>query len=196
MRSEKQKPDGPQLHFHSHELPTRGESGPSILLQTDVTQTAMSTSKPPSVAPILLSPSLHAALSALTSPIDTEVDSGPLSAKLQKQTGNIFIIGGAEVYSSFLQQTFATHSNAQRILQTVVRKVDGSDFECDTFFPVSLGEEGSGWQQVNNATLSEWLNSGVEDDRLIQVPQGQEEWLRDDKAGVELKVIGWERVVS
>ena len=59
------------------------------------------------------------------------------------ELGRVFVIGGAEIYALALQMP-----ECKRILLT---RVSG-EYECDTFFPVTLGKEGegnaSGWGLV------------------------------------------------
>jgi dihydrofolate reductase len=55
-----------------------------------------------------------------------------------KGGGRAFVIGGAQIYKAALER-----KETKRILLTRIL----SDFECDTFFPVVLGEDGQaeGW---------------------------------------------------
>ena len=96
-----------------------------------------------------------------------------------------------------------------RILQTQVHKINGEAFTCDTFFPEDLtfNDISSPWRAVSARILDKWVDG-------IDVPGaskpstspdlqadpsefgGEDEddgWVRDDKAGVELRVVGWER---
>ena len=180
-------PDGTLVH-RPKILSSEGDS-PSILLLCGIGNIAdHATTSSFAVAPVLSCQSLKSALSALASPV--------LSKELGAEIGNIHIIGGAEIYSSFLQQDLGSSRRPIRILQTEVRKVDGSEFQCDTFFPVPLGAESSEWSQVDQGTLSKWINTASDEGSQIQLPQRNEEWARDDKAGVELRVLGWEQVSS
>lgn len=65
-----------------------------------------------------------------------------------------FIIGGAEIYKASVQTEYA-----KRILLTRVL----SDFECDTFFPVTLGEDGKagGWVRRSKEELDRWTGETV-----------------------------------
>ena len=176
-------------HAYRAKISSPEEHSPSILLLCGLSMnTRIYASQSSAAAPVLSCQSLKSALSALTSPA--------LSKELGAHIGNIYIIGGAEIYSSFLQQELGSLRGPARILQTEVRKVDGSEFECDTFFPVPLGSENSGWAQVNQETVSTWIRTTSDEGGLIQLPQRNEEWARDDKVGVELRVLGWEQVPS
>lgn len=86
-------------------------------------------------------PSLKASLEALESP---------------ECAGRAFVIGGAQIYKAALDL-----KEAKRILLTRVL----SDFECDTFFPVTLGEdgEGQGWVRMSKEELDAWTGEEVPD---------------------------------
>ncbi|KIW10797.1 hypothetical protein PV08_10096 [Exophiala spinifera] len=78
------------------------------------------------------------------------------------------------------------------------------DFECDTFFPDLLPADPSikstKWKPLPAEWLDEWIDG-------IEVPQAQSSqatddsdaeeessgWYRDEKANVEIRVVGWER---
>ena len=51
---------------------------------------------------------------------------------LQKCTGSIFVIGGADVYAQAL-----THPHCEYVYWTQVRSIDGTAIPCDTFIKVS-----------------------------------------------------------
>lgn len=65
-----------------------------------------------------------------------------------------FVIGGAQIYREALQK-----AETKRILLTRVL----SDFECDTFFPVQLNEDGmsEGWERKSKQELDEWVGEMV-----------------------------------
>ena len=130
---------------------------------------------PASVAPVMVAESLEAALAVLDKP----------SADLGLDIGNIFIIGGTQIYKSFLEL-----GKPIRILQTQIEKTDGGEFECDTFFPIEL-EGGGELKEVSMDNVKSWLQK--ESGEAITLPQRDEEWAEDEKVGVELKVVGWER---
>jgi dihydrofolate reductase len=114
----------------------------------------------------------------LAGTIETQISSPHHSA--QVQVGNIFVIGGSEVYRSALAEL--VQHRPVRILQTQVRRLDGKPIECDTFFTEQL--EGSNeWKQVEREAVEEWMGTNV--------PQGVEEWKVD--GDMEIRVVGWER---
>ena len=82
-----------------------------------------------------------------------------------EEGGKAFVIGGAQIYREALQKRLA-----QRILLTRVL----SDFECDTFFPISLGEDGKaeGWERRSKEELDNWVGETVADG--VQVEEGTE----------------------
>ncbi|KAL1977450.1 hypothetical protein VTN31DRAFT_309 [Thermomyces dupontii] len=102
--------------------------------------------------------------------------------------GEVFVIGGAEVYASALR----LGRPQTRILMTCVRTVgsDGGDggqrpFECDTVFPLTLEElsDPRRWREVGPETVSSWAGESVEPG-----------WRRE--GNIELKVVGYEMVSS
>lgn len=109
-----------------------------------------------------------------------------------------------------------------RILQTQVRlrernrggeqdddtdDVDDGAFECDTFFPDVLPSDptikSAKWKPVSADRLRDWVGEGVELPQLrggtAQNKVDEEEddqdrkWFRDEKANVDIRVVGWER---
>ena len=75
--------------------------------------------------------------------------------------GRAFVIGGAQIYKAALEL-----KEAKRILLTRILE----DFECDTFFPVVLGEDGEGaeWVRRSKEDLDAWTGevvpAGVQDE--------------------------------
>ncbi|CAL3970963.1 hypothetical protein PZA11_007348 [Diplocarpon coronariae] len=86
----------------------------------------------------------------------------------------LFVIGGAQLYKAALEAR-----EARRILLT--RVLD--DLECDTFFPVALGEDGTadGWQRKSSADLDRWAGE--------KVPEGVQE-----ENGIRYIFEMWERM--
>ncbi|KAK5043556.1 hypothetical protein LTR84_011416 [Exophiala bonariae] len=98
-----------------------------------------------------------------------------------------------------------------RILQTQVHKLNGEAFECDTFFPedITFSSSTSDWRAVSQRTLETWadgvdipgsspasafdFNSSTDAERKDPSEDEADGWVRDDKAGVEYRVVGWER---
>ncbi|KAK3333118.1 dihydrofolate reductase [Cercophora scortea] len=97
--------------------------------------------------------------------------------------GRVFVIGGGQVYTSALAL-----KETKRVLLTRVL----TDFECDTFFPLVLGEaegeegeEGqaaveSGWRRSEKSALDEWAGEVV--------PEGVQE-----ENGTRYEFQMWER---
>lgn len=85
-----------------------------------------------------------------------------------------FIIGGAQIYKASLES-----KDAKRILLT--RVLD--EFECDTFFPVTLGENGEaeGWERKSKEELDRWTGEIV--------PEGVQE-----ENGTRYVFEMWERI--
>jgi dihydrofolate reductase len=65
-----------------------------------------------------------------------------------------FIIGGSQIYKAALEK-----QEAKRILLTRIL----TDFECDTFFPVQLNEDGTadGWERKTKEELDSWVGETV-----------------------------------
>ncbi|KEF52502.1 uncharacterized protein A1O9_11344 [Exophiala aquamarina CBS 119918] len=96
-----------------------------------------------------------------------------------------------------------------RILQTQVHKLNGEAFECDTFFPeeISFSTAMSPWRAVSQTTLESWADgvnipgssvvsaseSATDADEREPSDDETDGWVRDGKAGVEYRVVGWER---
>ncbi|PVH82560.1 hypothetical protein DL98DRAFT_414805 [Cadophora sp. DSE1049] len=86
----------------------------------------------------------------------------------------LFVIGGAQIYKASLDT-----KEAKRILLTRVL----GEFECDTFFPVMLGEDGkaSGWERKSKDDLDRWTGETV--------PEGVQE-----ENGTRYVFEMWERI--
>jgi dihydrofolate reductase len=71
-----------------------------------------------------------------------------------KGEGRAFVIGGAQIYKAAVER-----KETKRILLTRIL----SDFECDTFFPVVLGEDGQadGWVRRSKEELDGWVGESV-----------------------------------
>jgi len=91
-----------------------------------------------------------------------------------------------------------------RILQTQVHRLNGDGFECDTFFPedLSYATAMSPWRAVSQRTLESWTDGvnipgssapAADADESNSSDDDADGWVRDDKAGVEYRVVGWER---
>ncbi|KAF5871266.1 putative dihydrofolate reductase protein [Botrytis fragariae] len=71
----------------------------------------------------------------------------------EKEIDRVFIIGGGQIYKASLEL-----KEAKRILLTRIM----DDFECDTYFPVQLNEDGTGngWRRTDTQALREWTGEG------------------------------------
>jgi len=157
--------NGSGVNWESHSIANDAPNSPNGTVIT---------SRPSTSLPlVLITSSITDAVSLLDTPRPS------LFPVPELEIGNIFGIGGAEIYRVILQDPDLR--DHVRILQTQIRKLDGTAFECDTFFPESLTE----WKQVSREAVQQWTGQDV--------PQGDQEWKRDEKAGVEIRVVGWEK---
>lgn len=77
-----------------------------------------------------------------------------------------FVIGGGQIYKAALEL-----KEPKRILFT--RILDG--FECDTFFPVRLGEDGKGdggWTRRTKEELDAWVGETVAEGEQVEGEKG------------------------
>ena len=88
--------------------------------------------------------------------------------------GKAFVIGGAQIYKEALRK-----QQTKRILLTRVLTA----FECDTFFPIRLNEDGKaeGWERKSKEELDRWAGETV--------PEGVQE-----EEGTKYVFEMWERV--
>ena len=101
----------------------------------------------------------------------------------ERDVARVFVIGGATVYAAALEEHAA---EATRILLTSVK----SDVECDTFFPLHLGDSdgtdraqsqsAQGWTRASHSELQRWLET--------KVPEGDQ-----SEAGLEYEFQMWEK---
>ncbi|KAL5332914.1 dihydrofolate reductase-like domain-containing protein [Aspergillus crustosus] len=92
--------------------------------------------------------------------------------------GNIYVIGGAEIYSSLLK---IDDGRKVRIVMTDVEKVDGGAFECDTVFPLDGGDlEGGSWRRVSAEEVSGWVGEEVTGEWVVE-------------GDVRVRMVGYER---
>jgi dihydrofolate reductase len=94
--------------------------------------------------------------------------------------GNVFVIGGAEVYAAALRMS---ETQPVRILMTNVERVDGTEFECDTFFPVD--EElstGGKWRMASEEEVTGWVGEEV-----------SSKWR--EEGDVRIRMVGYERIL-
>ncbi|KAF3480479.1 dihydrofolate reductase [Arthroderma uncinatum] len=141
---------------------------------------------------IIVSNSLEAALSTLQKDFGSSSSSGVEAGK--KPLGNIYIMGGSEIYMSSLRLTPSVlgENNPLRIVMTDVRRRGESDsksdvenlvdgFECDTSFPVDQKGMEEGWKKISSKELGEWVGEEVSPDWT---------WEGD----VAVKMSGYERL--
>ena len=82
--------------------------------------------------------------------------------------GRAFVIGGSSIYKKALELPQTGH-----ILLTQIKK----DYDCDTFFPESLGEDStpqSGWQRRSLSQLREFVGEDVPDGFISEKGDGEE----------------------
>ncbi|KAM7189254.1 Dihydrofolate reductase-like domain containing protein [Rhypophila sp. PSN 637] len=109
---------------------------------------------------VIMAPSLEQALSYL--------------GERRSITGKIFVIGGGQIYGAALKLP-----QTKRILLTRVL----SDFECDTFFPLVLGDNnnnGGEWKRSSKEKFDDWVGENV--------PEGVQE-----ENGTKYEFQMWER---
>lgn len=99
--------------------------------------------------------------------------------------GNVFVIGGAEIYGASLRLGTESGSGVKRkvrLVMTDVEKADGSGFECDTFFPID-GKDlaGEGWRKVSAEEVTNWVGEEVTG-----------EWIQE--GDVRVRMVGYESV--
>lgn len=141
------------------------------------------------VTDALVSTSLEDALQSLQQQNQTQ----------QTQVGNIFVIGGGEIYAAALRlPPDSPYGKCLRIVMTKVKKKSGSSskdgtgsepeeeyFHCDTFFPLNADDlspqQRGGWREVTADEVSEWVGEPV-----------SPEW--KDEGDVLIRVVGYERV--
>lgn len=107
------------------------------------------------------------------------------AAEEEGGVGNVFVIGGAEIYGASLRLGTESGSGVKRkvrLVMTDVEKVDGSGFECDTFFPID-GKDlaGGGWRKVSAEEVTNWVGEQVTG-----------EWIQE--GDVRVRMVGYESV--
>lgn len=115
--------------------------------------------------------------------------------------GKLFVIGGSEVYRAAVKELDNVGSiSLLRIIQTQVRRRDGVEIQCDTFFPIPLGEnekrEGVVQRQVPAGEVAEWVGEELpqrgsgEEKGIVGDVDGLGSWLED--GDMQIRVLGWE----
>ncbi|KAF7557028.1 hypothetical protein G7046_g6140 [Stylonectria norvegica] len=93
-------------------------------------------------------------------------------ARARTDVARVFVMGGAQIYDAALKAP-----EARRVLLTSIAR----EFECDTFFPVVLGEGADGWARSGRDALEAWTGESVAE-------EGEEE------AGTRYEFQMWEKV--
>ncbi|OQO10973.1 hypothetical protein B0A48_05228 [Cryoendolithus antarcticus] len=81
--------------------------------------------------------------------------------------GRAFVIGGSSIYEAALEL-----KQAKNVLLTRI----GTEYDCDTFFPVDL-EEGSTtpqWHRSSNEQLSSFVGEDIKDAQMIETHDGKD----------------------
>lgn len=124
-----------------------------------------------------LGPDAHAttSLTDALQQLESRTQSEDTNSDNEKEVDRVFIIGGGQIYKAALELKQAKRILLTRILQ---------DFDCDTYFPVELKEDGtgSGWIRKDTQALREWTGEG-EDVEGIK-----------EEGGVKYIFEMWERV--
>ncbi|KAK7428493.1 hypothetical protein QQZ08_004931 [Neonectria magnoliae] len=93
-------------------------------------------------------------------------------ARARADVARVFVMGGAQIYAAALHVP-----EARRVLLTSI----ASDFDCDVFFPLRLGDDGlTNWARRPREELERWTGQDV-------VEGGQEE------AGTRYEFQMWEK---
>ncbi|KAH1333595.1 hypothetical protein KXX47_008558 [Aspergillus fumigatus] len=94
--------------------------------------------------------------------------------------GNVFVIGGGEIYASALRMS---ETQPLRIVMTNVERVDGTEFECDTVFPVDEKLAAGGkWRMASEEEVSGWVGEEV-----------SSRWR--EEGDVRIQMVGYERIL-
>lgn len=73
--------------------------------------------------------------------------------------GRVFVIGGSSIYEQALRLPQTRH-----ILFTCIQR----EYECDTFFPVHLEEDSSGWQRRSTQQLRDFVGEEVPSGPIVE----------------------------
>ena len=139
-------------------------------------------------ADVLVAPNLPAAISALDEHCaDREIE-----------LGKTFIIGGSEIYRAALQDLVISHDVPVRVVQTQVRRKDGAEIECDTFFPITLGQTQSGTEsrRATAEEVEEWVGEELPQrgkGSIVKSGDGVDtlvDWLEEGE--MQIRVLGEE----
>ncbi|DAA78765.1 TPA_exp: putative Dihydrofolate reductase [Trichophyton benhamiae CBS 112371] len=141
---------------------------------------------------VIVSSSLEDALSKLQRNFVTSSSSDVQEGK--RRLGNVYIMGGSEIYASSLRLTADTlgeHNPLRIVMTDIRRRVEGNPqcdveelvdgFECDTCFPLDGKDLKEGWNKVPSEKLTEWVGEAVSSDWA---------WEGD----VAMKISGYEKL--
>lgn len=105
----------------------------------------------------------------------------------RQDLGHVFVIGGGEIYRSSLELSSSTTESkiVQRILMTRVKRRDGEEYECDTFFPLTD-------EDLSSANTKGWRHAGAEEVTGWVGERVGEEWIEEGE--VAIKVEGYEKI--
>lgn len=96
------------------------------------------------------------------------------ATQLQHSLGRIFVMGGAQIYDAALKLP-----TAKRVLLTSIKR----EYECDTFFPLSLEKTPSNsWVKRSTEELKAWTGEG---DGVVDFVQ--------EEAGTKYEFQMWEK---
>lgn len=139
--------------------------------------------------------------------LEDALESLQQTQKQTTQVGNLFVIGGGEIYAAALRlPPDSPYGRGLRIVMTKVKKKKSSIskdsngdvvavtqesepeeeyFQCDTFFPLNAHDLSpqSGWREAPADEVSDWVGEPVSPD-----------W--KDEGDVSIKIVGYERVSS
>ena len=103
---------------------------------------------------LLVTPNIADALSALEK----------LQWDGKVEVGKTFVIGGSEIYRTTMEQEgLIAPGQPLRTIQTQVRRTDGGEIDCDTFFPAALDGQtrdrllGTGSRRVTAEEVEGWV---------------------------------------
>ncbi|KAK6419197.1 hypothetical protein LTR95_017089 [Oleoguttula sp. CCFEE 5521] len=81
--------------------------------------------------------------------------------------GRAFVIGGSSIYKAALDL-----EQTKDVLLTRI----GTDYDCDTFFPIDLHQKSSTaqWQRSSNDELSKFVGEDIKDPTMVETHDGKD----------------------
>ena len=145
----------------------------------------------PNSEDVLVTPSLTEAVSALEK----------LQSDGKVEVGKTFIIGGSEIYRAALEESLSSPGLRLRIIKTQVRRRDGGEIECDTFFPATPGQTGdriseTELRRVAAQEVEEWVGEELPQrgkGKIVKNGDAAEDlgnWLEEGE--MQIRVVGEE----